>query len=804
VHRHCATGKFSVNMRRTLLFLLFAASTGLCAAQGPPDPPAVAAADGYGGVVAALEPFIQRELTGKGIPGLSIALVDDQRVVWARGFGIANPKDSSQATAATIYRVGSVSKLFTDIGVMRLVDRGLLDLDAPVSRYLPDFAPHDPFKGPPPVTLRELMSHRAGLPLEPPVGSYVDSTAPTLAATVASINEAALVYKPGSHTKYSNAGVATAGYTIERTQGMPFGQWMEQQVLQPLGLRHSGFTLTPDMVPLLAAGTMWTYEGRRFPAPTFPLGEAPAIGMYSSVMDLSRFLSALFAWGRGPRGPEISPPSLAEMWRPQYDTTVDGVRYGLGFAISSLDDHRRIGHSGSVYGFATDVAALPEDRFGVVVICTLDGTGPVATRIADTALRLMLAHRDAKPLETPPALADVPAATAARLAGWYHAGTRGIYLEDQEGVLYARSARGGQRLELRATDHDTLITDDRLGFGDRVMPLGFALVVDRDTLWRAEVPQPGSVSPRWTGLIGEYGWDYNSLNILERGGRLMALVDWFQEYPLTEVGPDQYAFPDWGLYDGEHVAFIREPNGRATTAVVGGVGYDRRALGPEDAAAQFHITPVRPIDELKREALAATPPAESGAFLATDLVDVTSLDSTIKLDIRYATSNNFLGVPVYTEAKAYLQRPVAEALVRVNHALRRQGYGVLIHDAYRPWHVTKLFWDATPVDQHVFVADPAQGSNHNRGTAVDLTVFDTTSGKEVQMTGGYDEMSDRSYAFYPGGTSGERWRRDFLRRLMELQGFTVYEAEWWHFDWRDAKKYRISNVDFDHIVTAKK
>jgi CubicO group peptidase (beta-lactamase class C family)/D-alanyl-D-alanine dipeptidase len=790
-------------MRRATLSLLFSAASSVCAAQGPPDPPTVPAADGYGAVVAALEPFIQRQLAEKDIPALSIALVDDQRIVWARGFGIANPRDSALATAATIYRVGSVSKLFTDIGVMRLVERGLLDLDAPITRYLPDFAPHNPFKGPPPVTLRELMAHRSGMPLEAPVGSYVDSTAPTLAATVASLNEAAIAYRPGSHTKYSNAGAATAGYIIERTQGVPFEQWMEQQVLVPLGLRHSSFTLTPDMAADLAAGTMWTYEGRRFPAPTFPIGESPAIGLYSSVTDLSRFLSALFTWGRGPHGPAIAPSSLAEMWRPQYDTTVDGVRYGLGFAISSLDGHRRIGHSGAVYGFATDLAALPEDRLGVVVICTLDGTGPVATRIADTALRLMLAHRDDKPIVTPVELVAVPSQTAARLEGWYHAGTRGVYLEDQEGVLYARSARGGQRLELRATAHDTLITDDRLGFGDRVLPLGFALIVDTDTLWRAEVPQPGPVNGRWTGLIGEYGWDYNSLIVLERGGRLMALVDWFQEYPLTEVGPDTYAFPDWGLYDGEHVAFIRDPSGRATTAVAGGVSYDRRALGPEDGS-QFHITPVAPIDQLRAEALAATPPAESGSFLPTDLVDITSLDSTIKLDIRYATSNNFLGVPVYTEAKAFLQRPAAEALVRVNRALRRQGYGLLIHDAYRPWHVTKLFWDATPPDQHMFVADPSTGSNHNRGTAVDLTLYDTTSGKEVQMTGGYDEMSDRSYAFYPGGTSIERWRRDFLRRLMELEGYTVYEAEWWHFDWRDAKKYRISNVDFDHVVTAKK
>src|SRR5438876_10164812 len=136
---------------------------------------------------------------------------------------------------------------------------------------------------------------------------------------------------------------------------------------------------------------------------------------------------------------------------------------------------------------------------------------------------------------------------------------------------------------------------------------------------------------------------------------------------------------------------------------------------------QFHITPVRPVEQLRVEALAATPPVEEGSFRPSDLVEVISLDSTIRLDIRYATSNNFLGTPLYEEARAFLQRPAAGALVRVNRALRAQGYGLLIHDAYRPWYITKVFWDATPPDKHDFVANPADGSRHNRGCAVDLT-----------------------------------------------------------------------------------
>ena len=138
----------------------------------------------------------------------------------------------------------------------------------------------------------------------------------------------------------------------------------------------------------------------------------------------------------------------------------------------------------------------------------------------------------------------------------------------------------------------------------------------------------------------------------------------------------------------------------------------------------FHTTPVRPVDELRAAALKAQPPTEQGSFRPSDLVELVKLDPTIKLDIRYATSNNFLGTPVYTEARAFLQRPAAGAVARASQELKAEGYGIIIHDGYRPWYVTKIFWDATPPDKHIFVADPAQGSRHNRGCAVDLSLYD--------------------------------------------------------------------------------
>jgi D-alanyl-D-alanine dipeptidase len=227
---------------------------------------------------------------------------------------------------------------------------------------------------------------------------------------------------------------------------------------------------------------------------------------------------------------------------------------------------------------------------------------------------------------------------------------------------------------------------------------------------------------------------------------------------------------------------------------IGAVIFKRR-----EEATGLQVHPTEPIEELRRRALAEKPPQENKSFRAPDLVDLTTLDPNIKLDIRYASSNNFLGVPVYEQAKAFLQRPAAEALALAARKLRLLGYGLLIHDAYRPWYVTKIFWDATPQDKKIFVADPQEGSRHNRGCAVDLTLYDLKTGAELPMTGAYDEMSERSYAFYPGGTSQERWDRAVLRNALEAEGFTVYAYEWWHFDHKDWQQYPILNLTFERL-----
>jgi D-alanyl-D-alanine dipeptidase len=193
------------------------------------------------------------------------------------------------------------------------------------------------------------------------------------------------------------------------------------------------------------------------------------------------------------------------------------------------------------------------------------------------------------------------------------------------------------------------------------------------------------------------------------------------------------------------------------------------------------------------------PPKETCAFRETDLVELVTLDTTIRLDVRYAGKNNEFGRPFYSEARAFLQRPAAEALVRVQRALKAKGYGLLVFDGYRPWAVTKQFWDLTPADKKVFVANPKNGSRHNRGGAVDLTLYDLATGREADMGGSYDEMTARSYVTYDKGPNDALLRRELLIEEMSNEGFFVYAFEWWHFDWKDFRDYPVLDVPFGSI-----
>jgi CubicO group peptidase (beta-lactamase class C family)/D-alanyl-D-alanine dipeptidase len=753
----------------------------------------------YKDVVETLRPFIQQQMAEKELPALSIAIIDDQQIVWAEGFGMADPKSKTPATADTVYRVGSVSKLFTDIAILQLVERGGLNLDAPVISYLPDFHPKNPFGTP--ITLRQLMSHRSGLLREPKVGNYFETSQPTLAATVRSLNDTELVFAPNTHTKYSNAAIAVVGYLLEARSHEPFAQYLKSSVLDPMGLPYSSFEPNPAIVTNLAKAEMWTYDGLKFEAPTFQLGMAPAGSMYSTVNDLGHFVSVLLALGKAENGAVIRPATLEQMWSPQFPNPTGRV-FGLGFQVRSLDGHRLVGHGGAIYGFATTLNLLPEDKVGVVVVATKDAVNAVTERIGEQSLRLILAHRAGKALELPLATSPIPVELGRKLAGRYGTGDEALDVTYLDGHLSLLKLAGGEQLELRKvhSSGDELISDGVTGFGFNVASVPEGIRVESKTLPKSPTPMPSDIPTKWRDLIGEYGWDHDILYVFEKDKRLNVLIEWLEFDALTQVTDDVFDFPSHGLYDGEKAIFTRDSSGNATQVQVSGVVFKRRSIG-EVSGGIFRIPQPKNFDSLRTRALADHPPVETGEFRKPDLLELAKLDPKIKLDIRYATTNNFLSTLVYSEARAFLQRPAAEALLRAHKKLMEMGYGLLIHDAYRPWYVTKIFWDATPDDKKIFVADPSQGSRHNRGCAVDLSLYELATGKPVEMVGVYDEMSERSYAGYPGGTSLQRWHRELLRRVMESEGFLVYPFEWWHFDYGEWQKYPILNISFEKLAS---
>ena len=213
----------------------------------------------------------------------------------------------------------------------------------------------------------------------------------------------------------------------------------------------------------------------------------------------------------------------------------------------------------------------------------------------------------------------------------------------------------------------------------------------------------------------------------------------------------------------------------------------------------FTIQPIYPVEELKKIALKSSVPLEDSLEDKSDeLVDIYNLDSSIKLDIRYASKNNFMQTEFYTEPRAFLINDAAKMLIKAHQELGNYGYGIVIYDAYRPWFVTKMFWEATPDSLKNFVADPSSGSVHNRGCAVDIGLYNIKNGKIIQMISGYDEFTERAYPSYVGGTKKERENRNLLITIMKKYGFQVYKYEWWHFDFKLCKN-KIMNLNFNEI-----
>lgn len=182
----------------------------------------------------------------------------------------------------------------------------------------------------------------------------------------------------------------------------------------------------------------------------------------------------------------------------------------------------------------------------------------------------------------------------------------------------------------------------------------------------------------------------------------------------------------------------------------------------------------------------------------------TRLSNPFSFDIRYARDDNFIKRKVYHSPDAFILNQVAEDLIKVQHELERHGYGILVFDAYRPWSVTKLFWDGSNDHDRQFLADPAKGSAHNRGCAIDLSMYYLNNGKAVTMPSDFDEMNEKAYVDYAEGDLRARESRDLLQATMKANGFYGIKNEWWHFNHASHQEWPVMNFTFEEIAQAPK
>lgn len=522
--------------------------------------------------IESLQRLAAAEVERGILPGFTLALVDDQRLVWSGGFGLADVKRKLPARPDTVYRVGSVSKLFNAVAVMQQVETGRLDLDAPVQKFVPDFRIESRFTNAGPVTLRQLLCHRSGLIRESPVGGYYDDQQPTILATVRSVADCALVNPPNTQTRYSNIGATVAGYAVQSVTGTGYDFYARERLLKPLGMLDSSFVLNPAVQRKLSNSYMRIANSdgtfRHEASPLFELGTIPAGNLYASAEDLARFMSCLFAEGKTAEGGQIlRAATLNEMCTPQLTTATNG--FGLGFSIGRFGNFKTVSHSGAVYGFSSSFIALPGPKVGVIVLANEDiAMGPVG-KLAEAGLELLLqAKLGRTPTAKPEPVKLDPAALAA-LAGEYESESYWAKLEVEGDKLRANIA--SQELVFTPLNPTKFRADGRFSHNG---PVEFSRntsgQVSFTALGQRFSPAPSDpplVPPAWQKFLGSYGPKFIPAIVSVRHGHLYVMTENMVDYRLRPVNRTTFAFP-LGLYTDEHLVFNLDTTGKARSVVL--------------------------------------------------------------------------------------------------------------------------------------------------------------------------------------------------------------------------------------------
>ncbi len=376
---------------------------GLLSCTGAPTRPSEFALGDTEAVTAYLRQLIAYEMRENQIQGLSIALVEGQTIVWAEGFGYADVANQIKATPDTLYRIGSITKLFNAVAALQLAEQGQLELDRPIQSYLPDFAIRSRFTPQPTFTARQLMTHHAGLPTDYLQGWNSEEP---IRYVRQQLKDEYVAYPPNTLSAYSNLGATVLGHVIETLAGESYADWLKTRVLSPMGMERSYVAARPQ----LDARHAQPYDDEGKLADYVAIRDVPAGGMVSNVVELSHFMRTVFKQGRSPTGPTVlRPETLADMMRRQNPgVPLDfDLAMGLAWAIDPSWPEPAgplLWHGGSHGTFNAQLAVLPQQQLGVVVLANSAGALPAVMEVAKAALQALL---QAKTGVAPPPERDV-------------------------------------------------------------------------------------------------------------------------------------------------------------------------------------------------------------------------------------------------------------------------------------------------------------------------------------------------------------------------------------------------------------
>jgi CubicO group peptidase (beta-lactamase class C family) len=367
-NEHAASSRRGSVRRVVTAGLLVALAVAIVPVGSPR--PALAADDPVATVIARYRERIPELMAEQEVPGLAVALVDADQAIWVEGFGHLDGADSAPVTHDTIFSVQSMSKLFTATAVMQAVAAGRLDLDEPITTYLPDFTIHSAFEEHPEekITLRTLLSHTAGFTHEAPIGNNNELDPGDFDAHVRSISDTWLRFPVGTGYAYSNLGIDLAGYILERVEGRPFADLMRDSLLAPLGMERSTF----DREVIRSIEDRAVGHVDLYPEPPLDVPMTAAGGLYSSVADLARFLRFQLNDGAIDGLAVLDPERMAEMRSVQGPRVGEPAGWGLGVVRHRWNRFAQrpdlFDHGGGGFGFLSDLWWSPQVGIGVAVL----------------------------------------------------------------------------------------------------------------------------------------------------------------------------------------------------------------------------------------------------------------------------------------------------------------------------------------------------------------------------------------------------------------------------------------------------